>query len=556
MEADYEPFRHTDVENRASSTPEITNSNESDWEELAAPDVESSSESNESDIVASQKIGQAALSAEGIIKGHEFDANKRFKYSKGEIRRYHADRYAENLDYLGKISADSHVCDTYKMLMSDFPELRSVRLTNCDDDNAFSNIAFPVNGEYSPLVCFNFKKPDVYLVDKVSDESDLRGMYSVMVQIALRTGAMPRDIRTNRDLVSAFVLAHEFGHEMDFRRRFLDPEAQKARNSGASGEDIYMKALPEAVAASSQSRVEDMAAGLANIRVSGETELKSIYHSRFEDFDTKTKQEVNTLMDTLYRSSPSESAADTFAVNFILKHFDHFFRKPGDHIPTYIDGEMYEAPEELIPLLDLHSGKRFKTSFYGKDGKRRGSGSFYLQDSLRYGEPLRLNADGDADNQKRDNLRDCGTVDKMYLRNFKDKNSGKVYNFFLTKMKDGSYVEFSRMEKAEAPIIECDANEFLQKYGIQEGSRLGLLKRRLGQGESSNVGTGAVLFGRLTKNHSGKLIGVGDQILLQPDSKHGSAGGKTSGVKKIYRQWRRYYAQTETSVYELMPYKE
>ena len=38
------------------------------------------------------------------------------------------------------------------------------------------------------------------------------------------------------------------------------------------------------------------------------------------------------------------------------------------------------------------------------------------------------------------------------------------------------------------------------------------------------------------------------------DKKSGATGGNTSYVKRFYRRWKRYYVETETSTYELLPY--
>ena len=122
-------------------------------------------------------------------------------------------------------------------------------------------------------------------------------------------------------------------------------------------------------------------------------------------------------------------------------------------------------------------------------------------------------------------------------------------------MDNFSTVELKVSGNGEAPDVDVDPSDFLQRYRMGEGSQLSLLKRRVKNGEFSAVSTGGLLFGRLARNrHSGRLIEKGSSIYLDADKQSGAAGGNTSYVKRFYRRWKRYYVETETSTYELLPY--
>ena len=104
------------------------------------------------------------------------------------------------------------------------------------------------------------------------------------------------------------------------------------------------------------------------------------------------------------------------------------------------------------------------------------------------------------------------------------------------------------------------------KFGI--GSKIMMMKRELES--DSGVTLGSILGGKLEKpnyfngdspiqvgkhgihlsSSAGEKTGVKD--LVDPEFMR---GGSTTTVKRIYRKWKSYFVETETSTYEVIPYR-
>ena len=535
------------------------------WDSLRAPNTPEVEPITDRD---SKKLGEAMMHADEMAEGTSYDMSERRHFTIEEIKNYRNDAYPRNIEFLERVGADRSLKKSYREMMSEYPFLRSVVLDKIRSDkpgvpdrevqNASSCYAYNTNEGVRQAVLFNFDNPDIYLTKMHNEKGDMNGFYTVIVEIALRVGARPSEIAKNRALVSTFVMAHEFGHAMDFQQNFIAPEIVKARNAGHK-KGVGAIALPEALAAQKEARSADMASMLTGrITTDSRTETSDIIRARYMDLDLRTPEEREIYNKKSYRKCRSENYADTFAMNFVMRHYDRFFYDPrkgesaNGRVATNLYGETKTINKEILPLLDFHAGKHVSAMILGDDGKARKMDG-YLGQSLRFDEAMSLNLSGDPADHRSGNVQQLGKIRNIRIKQEKGPH-GAINTFYLI-MDNFSTIELKVSGNGEAPDVDVDPSDFLQRYRMSEGSQLSLLKRRVKNGEFSAVSTGGLLFGRLARNrHGGRPIEKGSSIYLDADKQSGATGGNTSNVKRFYRRWKRYYVETETSTYELLPY--
>ena len=541
--------------------------NGSKWDSLSSPDANEQAPRN----IDHQKIGEAILDASDMAEGTTYDMAERVSFTSEQIKNYRNDSMPKNLEFLEKVGADESLKRSYREMMREYPFLRSVALDQIhpsaddlkagkrDEDvqNARSCYARSTPEGIKQVVQFNFKNPDIYMAERYDSNGDLNGFYTTLVAIALRVGARPAEVAKNRALISTFVLAHEFGHATDFQQNFIAPEIAKARKAGHN-KGIGVIALPEALARHREARSADLAETLSGrITADGDTDIKAILGSRFTDLDLRTPAEQDVYRRKSYRKCRSENYADTFAMNFVMRHYDEFFYDPrkgekaNGRVATNLYGETKTIGEKLLPYLDFHAGKHIAISSVDADGHASKLDG-YLSSSLRLDENLKINLSGDPTDHRPENIKKLAKVKNIRMKQEKGP-SGSINTFYLI-MDDFSTIELKVSGNGEAPDIPVDPSDFLQRYHMREGSQLSLLKRKVKNGEMSAVSTGGLLSGRLARRNNGKLIDMNSSIFLDADQASGAKGGNTSHVKRFYRRWKRYYAETETSTYELLPY--
>jgi hypothetical protein len=544
-------------------------SSKSEWDTLRSPDANEQAPRD----TDHHKIGEAILDASNMAEGTNYDMADRVSFTNEQIKNYRKDIMPRNLEFLERVGADETLKRSYRQMMREYPFLRSVMLgqvhPSADDvkagrrrdediQNARSCYAQDTPEGIKQVVQFNFKNPDIYHAERYDSNGDLNGFYTTLVEIALRVGAKPADVANNRALVSTFILAHEFGHATDFQQNFIAPEVAKARKAGHTS-GIGVIALPEALARKNESRSADMAETLfGGISTDKRTNREDVVRSRFADLDLRTPAEQAVYRSKSYRKCRSENYADTFAMNFVMRHYDEFFYDPrkgekaNGRVATNLYGETKSVGEKLLPYLDFHAGKHISISAIDAEGNASKLDG-YLNSSLRLNENLKINLSGDPTDHRPENIKKLAKVENIRMKQEKGPN-GSINTFYLM-MDDFSTIELKVSGNGEAPDIPVDPSDFLQRYHMSEGSQLSLLKRKVKNGEMSAVSTGGLLSGRLAKNkHSSKLIDKGVPIYLSGDSASGARGGNTSGVRRFYRRWKRYYVETETSTYELLPY--
>ena len=490
-----------------------------------------------------QAIGFAAV--ESMIQTHN-DSGPNGDFIKREnSHEYKKDRFDQNLEFLSQNNTPDYLVDTYQNLMADFPQLRNVELNAFRPGipNACFNSVGPDRNNLRPTVSYQFSNPDLYLTEKHDIKNDLQGIDTVYLEIALRTGARPSEVMNNKKLVQTFILCHEFGHALDFNDNYLEPALAEERKSGEK-RGLGARALKKSYVANRRRRKEDKAQLLyGSIESDSQSELRSVMRSRLLALgaNVKDKREMEMLQMKSYRKTRSESIADSFAMDYVMKHYNEFFYDPKSgedadgRLPTYI-GRDLRFPEEYLPFLDFVPGSHIACRFKDKDGKDRTVNSCYMANRLRIGSDFVISTSGDPTDSK--SMYSLGTINGVYIRPQRDNK-----NFFFLKMEDGGSAVFTMSENgAESPEIDVDGSEIEKRYYIGIGSNLALLK--VGQADDSPVGAGGLLMGKLKYS-----MRDGEGIVLSGASDYSN----TSTVKRFYRRWKRYYAETKTSTYEILP---
>ena len=537
---------------------------ENGWDSLRNP---ISPEVPEKSDGTKKKLGEGLMHADEMAGGTSYDMSERSHFTNEEVKNYRNDAYPRNIEFLERVGADRSLKQSYREMMSEYPFLRSVVLDKIRSDkpgvpdrevqNASSCYAYNTNEGVRQAVLFNFENPDVYLSEMHNEKGDMNGFYTAIVEIALRVGARPSEIAKNRALVSTFVMAHEFGHAMDFQQNFISPEIAKARKAGHKT-GIGAIVLPEALAAHRESRSADMASMLTGrITTDDRTETSDIIRARYMDLDLRTPEEREIYNKKSYRKCRSENYADTFAMNFVMRHYDRFFYDPrkgesaNGRVATNLYGETKTINKEILPPLDFHAGKHVSALILGDDGRPRKMDG-YLGQSLRFDEAMSLNLSGDPADHRSGNVQQLGKIRNIRMKQEKGPH-GAINTFYLI-MDNFSTIELKVAGNGEAPDVDVDPSDFMRRYRVGKGSQISLLKRRVKNGQFSPVSTGGLLFGRLADKHGGHLIEKTYPIYLDADQKSGAAGGNTTSVKRFYRRWKSYYVETNTSTYELLPY--
>lgn len=306
-----------------------------------------SSEVNQN-IVETQRdhnwsLGRKVLSIAGVIK--EAITNKAKQIVGKEMigRSYFFDRYDSNIQYIKQHTEDEesfNPTEVYQDLMHDFPELRNVKLVSFIGINSFAIHHLKENNEDAPTILFNFG-PNTFIVQQPEQSKKFKDLpYSqqeellknnfydydldilvpkpksekdtnvagMLKAVSEKMGKSPHELLQNKRLMSTFVFVHEFGHQLDFRRNYLNPRLEQQIKEKGKIYDRW-QAVHDARAASDRERQND---GYDKITEDGR---KNFGHNAQEHFTRKAE---------LYRSRHSESVADTVAIDFIIKYADKY----------------------------------------------------------------------------------------------------------------------------------------------------------------------------------------------------------------------------------------
>lgn len=282
-----------------------------------------------------RSLGGRILSITGAVK--EAITKKAKQITGREIigRSYFTDRYDRNIQYLEQQTRDKEAFDpaeVYKDLMHDFPELRNVKVVGFYDNNAYANYLMENGDEDYPEVLFNLD-PNAYIAHQSEQSADFQNLprdkqeellkenyydydldilaskktaplVGAIKAISIKMGKSPDELMHNKKLMSTFFLVHEFGHQLDFRRNYLNPRLEQQLQEKGKITD-RLQAIRESKFEMDKRRSDD-----------GHDEItEGRYKSFGHNLTTRTSRRGE-----LYRNRQSEMVADTVAIDFIIKY--------------------------------------------------------------------------------------------------------------------------------------------------------------------------------------------------------------------------------------------
>lgn len=161
------------------------------WEEVAAmADKMPTKESTNNNLVDEDDADGMVDTSGRKYQGIEARAND---INSENTREYGIDRRRQNYQML--LMRDKDLAELYKGVLTDFPELQNVELINFDTKretkngkpNAFFNSIAKRDGQYRPIVKFNFDEPEVYY-DGSEGGGDAMALAQSVKKIALSIG--------------------------------------------------------------------------------------------------------------------------------------------------------------------------------------------------------------------------------------------------------------------------------------------------------------------------------------------------------------------------------
>ena len=530
---------------------------------------------------------------QGLVKNTNESYNEvgqRISITSESIRHYMDDRRQDNFDRINR-RGKPFLANVYKNIVQENPVLSNIIVV---DENVEGNAYYSCASTYSdgqvlPTMNFNFSNTETYLKPENMQNGDSFGLEYVLKTIALRTGAKPSEMMRNERLVASFIMLHEFGHALDFRKNYLGVELDKLEGKGKG-----VRALPVAINKKQEDRLRDLMSQPIPGQVSADSYLELVvpFARRLEalGINPHDKDEVINNLHKGYREMDSEAFADSFATDYIMRHYDDFFEASdseegsAEKVRTHV-GELMRINQDM-DILGLTEGKAVRMTKVelkrGSDGRfvivsgnppRVNEG--FLAKKMKINEGIRLLKEDDPTTKER--YQESPNLKNIYIRPRKDKR-GNVRNDIIVELggnqntnkneqKDSKYylVETTGVEPKE---IDVSAEEMMNRFKLGVGSKVMLMKRELEN--DSGVTLGSILGGRLEEpsyfhgdspiqvgkhgihlsSSAGEKTGVKD--LVDPDFMR---GGNTTTVERVYRKWKSYFVDTETSTYEVIPYR-
>ena len=518
------------------------------------------------------------------------EVGQRINITAESIRHYMDDRSQENFDRINRRNKP-FLANVYKNIVQENPVLKNIEVVDKNiEGNAYYSCATSYSdGQILPTMNFNFSKTETYLKPENMQEGDSFGLEYVLKTIALKTGAKPSEIMRNERLVTSFIMLHEFGHALDFQNNYLEVELNKLEGKGKG-----VRALPKAINKDQEDRLKDLMSQPIPGQVSADNYLELVvpFARRLEALGINPK-DSNEVIDNLhkgYREMNSEAFADNFATDYIMRHYDDFFEDSGsgggatEKVKTHV-GELMKINQNMA-MLGLTEGKGVRMTkvelirdsnggIVITSGNPPRVNEGFLARKMKIDEGIRLLKEDDPTSKER--YQESPSLRNVYIRPRKDKH-GNVRNDIIVQLgnnqdsngneqSDSRYylVEITGVEPKE---INVPVEEMMNRFQLGAGSKIMLMKRKLKN--DSGVTLGSILGGRLEKpsyfhgdspiqvgrhgihlsSSAGEKTGIKD--LVDPDFMR---GGTTTTVERVYRKWKSYFVETETSTYEVIPYK-
>jgi hypothetical protein len=192
--------------NERLNLSEQDNGNLTGWEEVSAMADKMPAEESTNNLIDDEEND-----TDGIIdtSGRKYQTN----YERAEsinsenTRAYNIDRRNKNYQML--LEKDKDLADLYKGILTEFPDLNNVELINFDTrretkdgkPNAFFSSLAMKNGQYRPIVKFNFNEPEVYF-DGTEGGGDALSLAQSVKKIAMKVGVDANEALKNKKFMT------------------------------------------------------------------------------------------------------------------------------------------------------------------------------------------------------------------------------------------------------------------------------------------------------------------------------------------------------------------
>lgn len=371
----------------------------------------------------------------------------------------------------------------------------------------------------------------------------------------MSVGVDANEALKNRKFMTSFLLLHELGHALDFKRNYLDSnhgnlKAAYILNRESRRREEMTMPMPGAVEVKEVTNEE-------------QKELQRKFSKRWVSMGIYDGNRLKTVSTRKYREMYSERMADGFARNYVLKHYHDFFTQsenPQDgRLGTKFE-KLMKMGEDFSEVLGLEEGIRVRFTLLNKPNNLGGQDEVndmidgYLSKTAMLGKPLQLQRTNDPLNPGEiisvsNGIEDVFIIPHLVAKKDTKGNEQKSVSIEVrfTDVDGRVY----RIEKALDQAKKIDGNNFEmlkslnQTLGLKIGSEVQLLKRKIASRNASPIQEGELKMGKLTTD--GISLG-GVEMITENGGKL-----KTSFIDSIYREWKTFYINTATSTYEVIP---
>lgn len=374
-------------------------------------------------------------------------------------------------------------------------------------------------------------------------------------KIALSVGVDANEALKNRKFMTSFLLLHELGHALDFKRNYLDSnhgnlKAAYILNRESRRREEMTMPMPGAVEVKEVTNEE-------------QKELQRKFSKRWVSMGIYDGNRLKTVSTRKYREMYSERMADGFARNYVLKHYHDFFTQSENPQDGRL-GTKFEKPMKMggdfSEVLGLEEGIRVRFTLLNKPNNLGGQDEVndmidgYLSKTAMLGKPLQLQRTNDPLNPGEiisvsNGIEDVFVIPYPVAK--KDTKGNEQRSVSIEVRFTDVDGRVYRIEKALDQAKKIDGNNFEmlkslnQTLGLKIESEVQLLKRKIASRNASPIQEGELKMGKLTTD--GISLG-GVEMITENGGKL-----KTSFIDSIYREWKTFYINTATSTYEVIP---
>lgn len=474
-------------------------------------------------------------------------------YTSENTNQYVKDRFSDNIAMLENDVGNEHFVELYKNIMSEFPTLRMVTMSDENiDDNAYFSLAHSSNGLYMPEVACNLSHPETYAFeasDRLEDlqtTNDRLGTVYFIKRLAFAIGADWKSCAKNVKLNADATLLHEFGHAHDFIENYLRPEYEKINGDSRGAEALYYAAK---INRANRSEFKKRGPNPDGNWIGRKSNRWREHEYRLKAMGIDNYDEYLYAVHQYYRDMPDESYADKFAYDYIMCHYDEYFTTDKTELSERIlvdEAKEIELDPDFVHILGLKQGLGVEVDRLDGNRKSVKHISGFLATNMYVGKSMYLYENGDPKNPG-EKWRICRGISDIRLKPMKNRQTGKLEHYVFFRDDNGTEYHISRT-KREADTVDGTPDEMAIDLGLRVGDKVQLIEhlgddaRNLNQNNFNNT------HSSLIEGHIIRIDGkdVRENVVIEyQDSVNRSVGINYPAKRK----WKTWYVGD----YEILP---